>query len=96
MIFTEKEIKNIKGLSSGEVSERFKRDGYNELASSQRRGVLKIIFEVLKEPMFILLVICGALYLILGDVGEAVMLLGFVKECLLMTSRSHPKFPGNA
>lgn len=78
MIFTEKEIKNIKGLSSGGVSERFRRDGYNELASSQRRGVLKIVFEVLKEPMFILLVICGALYLILGDVGEAVMLLGFV------------------
>ncbi|MEK6733199.1 MAG: cation-translocating P-type ATPase [Candidatus Omnitrophota bacterium] len=71
-------MKNIKGLSSGEVSERFKRDGYNELASSQRRGVLKIVFEVLKEPMFILLVICGALYLILGDIGEAVMLLGFV------------------
>jgi len=33
---------------------------------------------VLKEPMFILLVICGALYLILGDIGEAAMLLGFV------------------
>jgi len=78
MIFSEKEIKNIRGLSAQEASLRLKRDGYNELTSSQTRGVLKIVFEVCKEPMFVLLVICGALYFILGDVGEAIMLLGFV------------------
>lgn len=33
---------------------------------------------VIKEPMFLLLVACGLLYCFLGDIQEAVMLLGFV------------------
>ncbi len=78
MILTENEIQTIKGLSEKEASRKLKHDGYNELPSSRRRGVLKIILGVFTEPMFILLVICGTLYVILGDVGEASMLLGFV------------------
>lgn len=72
------ELEKIKGLSEKEASLRLKRDGYNELPSSKRRSVLKIIFEVFKEPMFLLLVACGTIYLVLGDVAEAIMLLGFV------------------
>ena len=34
--------------------------------------------NVVREPMFLLLVACGTLYLILGDIQEAIMLLGFV------------------
>lgn len=78
MILKEAELQNLKGLSEKEVSDRLKNDGYNELPSGQKRGVAKIVLEVFREPMFILLVACGALYLILGDIGEAVMLLGFV------------------
>ena len=68
----------IKGLSEQEAALRLKRDGFNELPSGRRRGIFKIILEVIKEPMFALLIACGAIYLILGDVGEALMLLGFV------------------
>lgn len=68
----------VTGLSENEAARRVKRDGYNELPSGRRRGILKILFEVAKEPMFILLIACGAVYLVLGDVGEAMMLLGFV------------------
>ncbi len=85
MIFSEKEIKSIKGLSGEEVSERLARNGYNELPSSRRRGVLTIMLGVFKEPMFILLVMCGTLYLVLGDVGEAIMLLGFVFVIMSIT-----------
>ncbi len=72
------ELKDIKGLLSAEAAERLKRDGYNELPSSGKRSVFAIALEVLKEPMFLLLVACGAIYLILGDMQEALMLLGFV------------------
>lgn len=72
------ELKDIKGLSSAEVTERLKRDGYNELPASKKRGALAIAFGVFREPMFLLLVACGAIYLILGDAQDAVMLLGFV------------------
>jgi Ca2+-transporting ATPase len=78
MIVSESEIKDIKGLSESEASERLKKDGYNELPSSQKRGIFKIILGVFKEPMFLLLVACGTLYLIMGDIGEALLLLGFV------------------
>src|SRR3989338_2760145 len=70
--------KTINGLSSREVSNRVKKYGLNELPSSKPKNVFHIAFEVIKEPMFILLIICGALYLTLGDVREALMLLGFV------------------
>lgn len=69
---------HIKGLPGSEAAMRLKRDGFNELPSSRRRGILKIISGVLKEPMFLLLLACGTVYFVLGDVGEAMMLLGFV------------------
>jgi len=77
-MLSELELQNLKGLSAAQVQEHLKRDGYNELPSSQKRSIFKIIIEVFREPMFLLLVACGTIYLILGDVGEAMMLLGFV------------------
>ena len=74
----EEHIRNIRGLSEEEVQKRLKEEGYNELPTAQRRGVLRIILEIFREPMFLLLVACGSIYLLLGDVEEAVMLLGFV------------------
>jgi Ca2+-transporting ATPase len=72
------DLKTIQGLSAEEVRQRLEKEGYNELPSSKQRSVLAIAFEVVREPMFILLVGCGALYLFLGDIQEALMLLGFV------------------
>jgi Ca2+-transporting ATPase len=52
--------------------------GYNELPSAKPRSVFAIAFEVAKEPMFLLLVAGGLIYLLWGDLQEALMLLGFV------------------
>ena len=72
------DIKTIKGLSETEAGERLKNEGANELPSTERRSIFAIAFEVVREPMFLLLVACGTIYLFLGDVEEAIMLLGFV------------------
>lgn len=66
------------GLSEEEAAQRLLRDGYNELPSSRGRSVWAVTGDVVREPMFLLLVTCGTLYLFLGDVHEALMLLGFV------------------
>ncbi|MEI8186912.1 MAG: cation-translocating P-type ATPase [Chlorobiaceae bacterium] len=66
------------GLSESEAAERLALDGYNELPSSGRRSIFSTAFDVVREPMLLLLVSCGAVYLMLGDVQEAFMLLGFV------------------
>ncbi len=73
-----KNLKSISGLSEKEVKEKLGKEGYNELPAGKKRGILRIALDVLEEPMFLLLVGCGAIYLILGDVQEAVMLLFFV------------------
>jgi Ca2+-transporting ATPase len=66
------------GLSEREASERRRTDGPNELPADRKRGWLRILADVLREPMLGLLVLCGAIYVILGDRGEAAMLSAFV------------------
>ena len=72
------DTKGFTGLSEKEAVERLESEGYNELPSSRERGIFSLAFGVVREPMFLLLVACGALYLVLGDLQEAMMLLGFV------------------
>lgn len=69
---------NLVGLSPTEVTERQERDGFNELPTQGKRSALNILIGVLREPMFLLLIACGALYLLSGELQEASMLLGFV------------------
>ena len=66
------------GLTSDEVNQRIKENGYNELPGSKSQNFWTIMLGVIKEPMFLLLVACGTLYMILGDIQEGLMLLGFV------------------
>ncbi len=69
---------NIIGISEAEAAKRLKEEGYNELPSTKKRSFLAIAYEVVREPMFLLLIGGGIIYLMLGDVREAAMLLGFV------------------
>ncbi|MEP6879087.1 MAG: HAD-IC family P-type ATPase, partial [Nitrosospira sp.] len=66
------------GLTDPEASQRLVKEGFNELPSAKPRNVLAIALSVAREPMFMLLVACGAIYLLLGSRQEALMLLGFV------------------
>jgi Ca2+-transporting ATPase len=74
----ELDIRSLKGLSANEVAARLEADGFNELPSAKPRSIFAIAWEVAREPMFLLLVACGTIYLLLGDTAEALMLLGFV------------------
>ncbi len=66
------------GLSEAEATRRQQAEGFNELPQGTRRGVFAIALEVMREPMFLLLVACGSLYLLMGELSDALMLLGFV------------------
>lgn len=72
------DINSLIGLSEHEAEQRLKEEGYNELPSTKKRSLVAIAFGVVREPMFLLLVACGTLYLFMGDMEEALMLLGFV------------------
>ncbi|WP_256080460.1 cation-translocating P-type ATPase [Massilia sp. YIM B04103] len=66
------------GLTAGEAALRLRADGPNELPASRPLNGWRLLLDVVAEPMFLLLVACGAIYLMLGDRNEALMLLGFV------------------
>jgi Ca2+-transporting ATPase len=66
------------GLTNEQVAEKQKAEGLNELPSSKPKNLFAIAWGVVKEPMFLLLVACGTLYLIMGSKQEGLMLLGFV------------------
>ncbi len=68
----------LQGLTEQEARERLAQDGFNELPAAKKRNILHVLLEIVREPMFLLLIACGVLYLILGDKEEALMLMGFV------------------
>lgn len=70
---------SIKGLTEEEAQKRIKSEGYNELPTKKRKNnIINITLGIISEPMFMLLIICGTLYFMLGDINEAIILLAFV------------------
>jgi P-type Ca2+ transporter type 2C len=63
-----------RGLTAAEAAQRLAADGPNELPSHKPRAVLAIAREVVAEPMFLLLIAAAAIYVVLGDVREALIL----------------------
>ncbi len=76
---------NLAGLTDAEAAAGLERYGFNELPSSQPRSIFRIAFEVVKEPMLLLLLACGSTYLLLGDLQEAIILLIFVVVVMAIT-----------
>src|SRR5512140_3242226 len=72
----------VQGLTVAEAARRLEAEGPNELPQDKQRGFFRIALEVAREPMFLMLVGAGVLYLTMGSLGDALMLLGFV--CIIM------------
>jgi len=66
------------GLTSAEAAARLAAGGRNELPREQGRTFLRILVEVARQPMFLLLLASTAIYVTFGDLREAATLGGFV------------------
>lgn len=73
------------GLSPEEAAARLRQEGYNELPSCKPRSIFSIAFDVVKEPMVFLLISCGAIYVVLGDLSEALFLLASIIGVVAIT-----------
>ncbi|HEY4956922.1 MAG TPA: HAD-IC family P-type ATPase, partial [Caldimonas sp.] len=73
------------GLSQAEAARRLAVEGPNALPGGHRRTLVAIALETVREPMFLLLLAAGTLYLVFGDLQEGLTLFGFVLVTLGLT-----------
>lgn len=74
----EREASILEGLTDAEAARRRGTDGPNEIPPAKSRNLLGSIVAILREPMIFLLVICGCVYLVIGDIREALVLLASI------------------
>jgi P-type Ca2+ transporter type 2C len=75
----------LQGLSESEAAARLRAEGANELPRAGHRTLPRIVIDVFREPMFGLLVGAGVIYLLLGDLTEALLLLAFATISVVIT-----------
>lgn len=74
------------GLTQEQALQRLTLDGANDLKPPVRRTLVQIVRPIVLEPMFLLLMAAGTLYMLLGDIEDAAMLLAFVIMTALITT----------
>jgi Ca2+-transporting ATPase len=65
----------ITGLKQVEILPLQKQYGKNVFQADHKDGFFQIVWNILKEPMFIMLIIACALYFVLGEVKEGLLML---------------------
>ena len=78
-------MKPFAGLSEADAQARLHAEGHNELPQPDRRTPFRIAIEVLREPMLALLLVGGIVYLALGDLKEAIILVAFATMSIVIT-----------
>ena len=68
----------MQGLTQSEVKKLQAQHGLNELTASDKKTTLKLLARILSEPTFTLLILAGAIYLVIGKIGDALILIGFI------------------
>lgn len=64
----------ISGLSNEEVSSSRTKNGTNSLEHQEKNHFLMSLLEMVKEPMFLLLVAAASIYYISGDYGDGIFM----------------------
>ena len=73
------------GLSIAEAQKKLSEIGYNELPETKAKNLWAITLEIIKEPLFILLLGCGLLYVLLGEYSEGIILLCWILVIITIT-----------
>ena len=65
------DLNKYPGLSSIEAAQILEVNGYNELPSQRNHSNFTLLYNILTEPMLILLLICGIIYCFMGEAKDA-------------------------
>ena len=74
------ESNTIKGLGSVEAENRLREAGENKITHSKKITFWDILWEEVREPLILMLLVIGVLYSIWGDIGDAIMII-----CVILT-----------
>lgn len=74
----ESKIVEMKGLTRNEAKKAQEKYGKNVLIPEKKQNFILKIFSVLKEPMFLLLIIAATIYFLLGEPRDGTIMLIFV------------------
>ncbi len=72
------DVRALPGLSEDEAARLLREDGPNALPADEQHPLWRTALDVIAQPMLLLLLAAGGLYLLLGDAVEALTLLSFV------------------
>ncbi|MFZ9694500.1 MAG: cation-transporting P-type ATPase [Chitinophagaceae bacterium] len=64
----------MNSLTQERAKELLRQWGNNELPTAKEKSLVRIALEVVKKPMFLLLIGSGSLYMILGEFQEGLVL----------------------
>jgi P-type Ca2+ transporter type 2C len=76
---------DLNGLTQEDAVRQLEADGPNALPGSEPKSLLCITADVVTEPMFLMLLAAGLVYLAIGDAAEATFLLGSVFAVIGLT-----------
>ena len=76
---------SAQGLSPQEAAQRLALDGPNDIGATSRRSLQARLLDLLRQPMFSLLLAAALIYIVLGDLSEGLTLSVFVLAVLVMT-----------
>ena len=85
MPVTPEHLNTALGLTTARARTRLAADGTNEVAQSTRRSLWRRLIDMLRQPMFALLVAAALLYMLLGDLTEGLTLAVFVLAVLVLS-----------
>ena len=68
----------LTGITSREAAERLAADGFNELPAAKKRNLLKQAWDVMREPMLLLLLGAGTVNFLLSEPLDGGILMSFV------------------
>ena len=74
----EKSNTTLKGLSNEEVIQSRKKNGSNSLGHQDKNHFLSSLIEMIKEPMFLLLLIATSIYFITGEYSNGIFMLAAI------------------
>jgi Ca2+-transporting ATPase len=69
---------HLKGLTPEEVLIKRNQFGSNVIDGAKAETLWKIMLDILKEPMLVILIVIACLYFVIGDLGEAYFMLASI------------------